>query len=86
MSTLKGKTTRKKPRIVVNNNIETPEDLKQAQRDIHLCIDIMYIQMQMFLVTVSKHIKYISIDPIKERSRQLVFVTLDKVFKVYNQA
>ena len=42
--------------------------------------------MQMFLVTVSKHIKYISIDPIKERSRYQVFISLDKVFKTYNKA
>ena len=42
--------------------------------------------MQMFLVTVSKHIKYITINPIKERSQHLVFVTLDKVFKIYNKA
>ena len=63
-----------------------PEELKQAQRDVHLCFDIMYIQIQMVLVTVSKNIKYISIDPIKERSRKLVSVTLDKVFKTYNQS
>ena len=69
VSTLKGKTTRKKPNIVVNEYIEVPEELMQAQRDAHLCVDIMYIPMQMFLVTVSKHIEYISIDPIKERSR-----------------
>ena len=86
VSTLKGKTTRKKPNVVINDYIEVPEELKQAQRDIELCIDIMYIQSQMFFVTVSKHIKYITIDPLAERSRKLVFLTLDKVFRVYNQA
>ena len=48
VSTLKGKTTRRKPNIVVNDYVEVPEALKKAQRDIHLCVNIMYIQMHFF--------------------------------------
>ena len=68
VSTLKGNTTRRKSNIVINDYLEVPEELKKAQVNMHLCVDIMYMQMQMFLVRVSKHIKYVTINPIKERS------------------
>ena len=80
VSTLKGKSTRKKPNPVVDDYIEVPDELKLAQKQIELCIDIMYIQEQMFFVTISKNIKYITIYPLKTRSRTVVYKYLDNIF------
>jgi hypothetical protein len=40
---LKGKTTRGKPSPVVSDYIEIPPELIQAQQDVVLCMDTMYI-------------------------------------------
>ena len=62
IASLKGKTTRKKPIPVIKDYVDIPTELKQLHKDVELCVDIMYIHNIMFLVTVSRKIKYITID------------------------
>ena len=64
INTLKGKTVRNKPIPVIQDYIKVPKEIKEIHHNIELCVDIMYIQKIIFLVTVSKKIKYITIDPI----------------------
>ena len=47
---LKGKTTRKKPNIVIKNYIEIPEELIMKQQDIVLCIDGIKVNGLLFLI------------------------------------
>ena len=61
LSALKGKSVRTKPRVVVKDYIEVPKELKVRNSEVELCADIMYIQKEMFLVTILKHIKFMCI-------------------------
>ena len=61
VSALKGKSTKKKPNMVVEDYVKVEELLKREHEVIHLCIDVMYIQLAMFFVTMSKHLKYITV-------------------------
>ena len=45
----------------------------------------MYIHNIMFLVTVSRKIKYVTIDPISSRSKSDIIIAFDNVFRIYNQ-
>ena len=45
---LKGKTTRRNPIPVVDNQIEIPRDLIRSQQGIHLCIDGMKVNGLVF--------------------------------------
>ena len=58
---IKGKSVRKKPKVVVNDYIEIPRGLIKAHQGIILCADIMFINEVAFLVTMSKHIRFITI-------------------------
>ena len=40
---LKGKSTRKKPRAVVNDYIEIPKEFIEAHKSVILFVDILYI-------------------------------------------
>ena len=56
--TVKGKTTRQCPHQLVNNVVSIPYELCDAQCNVCLYIDIMYIKGMPFLTTISKNIKY----------------------------
>ena len=53
---LKGKTTCKKPEIVIHDTISIPPELKLAQQDVTLCVDGFYVNKMMFLHTISENI------------------------------
>jgi hypothetical protein len=59
---LKGKTTRKNPTPVVSDIVEIPPELMEAQQDVDLCFDTMFINEMLFLTTVSKWIIYQTIN------------------------
>ena len=84
VSTLRGKTTRKKPLPAIKDYVEIPKELKAAHEYVELSADIMYINGITFLVTISKRIKYITVHCIKDRSKETVEDAFDKVFRNYN--
>jgi len=49
VSSLKGKSTRRKPKPVRKDNIEIPKELIMKHHDIQLCMDTMYINEKTFL-------------------------------------
>ena len=58
MPTMKGNTTRHHPCQLVSDIVSIPHELHDAQCNICLYIDIMYINGMPFLTTISKNIKY----------------------------
>jgi hypothetical protein len=43
IGSLKGKTARQKPALVIHDNIEIPNELVEAQREVTLCMDAMNV-------------------------------------------
>ena len=84
--TLKGKTVRSKPKIAVKDYIEIPFELKLAHQGIELCADVMYIQKLTFLVTISKNLKFVTIQFIKHRSKEDLIGGIKSVLATYNKA
>ena len=58
ISNIKGKTTRQCPHQLVSDVVSIPHKLHDAQCNVYLYIDIMYINGMAFLTTMSKNIKY----------------------------
>jgi hypothetical protein len=54
ISSLKGKTTKRKPALVISDYIEIPPELTIKQQDVTLCIDCMKIQ---WFVIFDNHIQ-----------------------------
>ena len=79
IGTLKGKTTRRKPLPVVSDYIEIPQELVNAQRDITLCIDGMYVNGLSFLSTISRNLYYRTAQYAEEHKE-----ALRSVLRVYN--
>jgi hypothetical protein len=58
IGSLKGKTTKKKPNLVVNDYIDIPQELISKQQTIVLCIDSIKVNILLFLTTISKNVCY----------------------------
>ena len=81
---LKGKTTRSKPKVVLRDHINVPQELKQQHQEVELCADIMCVQGTPFLVTVSKHIKLITVERLPNRKKMSLLEAFDSAFRVHN--
>ena len=86
MSTLKGKSTRKKPTPVREDIIEIPKELITQHRDVELCIDIMYVNECGMMTTIDRTIKFRAVLPMGNKTHEEYYGALDKVLRLYNEA
>ena len=83
---IRGKWTKQQPKKVVQTEVVIPAELIVKYRDIILCMDMMHISSETFLVTVDKTIKYRGCESIRGQSDNDHFRALKREFKVYNAA
>jgi hypothetical protein len=84
MSSLRGKSTRRKSTPVREDSIEIPEELILQNRKIDLCIDIMYVNKCGFMTTIDQTIQFRSALPIENRTHEEYYRVLDMVLRLYN--
>ena len=84
VSSLKGKSTRQKPKPVRADVIEIPQELVEKHRDIELCMDTMFINKEGMLTSIDRTIKFRSLVPIDSKKREEYFRALDVIFRKYN--
>ena len=82
--TLKRNTIRTKPKVVVNYYIDIPQEFKNTHQNIEFFSNITYMQGHMFIITISKIIKFISVQDITDRNIPILNKAFDKTFRVYN--
>mgnify|MGYP002176679840 FL=1 len=86
VSSLKGKSTRQKPKTVREDLIEIPKELISQHRNIELCMDTMYVNECGMLTAIDRTIKFRSLVPIETRQHEEYFRALDKILRHYNNA
>jgi len=83
---LKGKSTRKKPRVVTNDYIEIPKEFIDTHKSVVLFVDILHIDGVTFLLTLSKNMRLIAIWYIKDRKKASLLEAVDDTFINSNKA
>jgi hypothetical protein len=86
IASIKGKTTRRKPSPAVQNMVDIPPELINALRNVDLCFDTVHRNGMPFLSTISKRIKYRTIEWIPERIMKAYKNALKNIIKIYNTA
>ena len=86
ITALKGKSVCTKPAPVVKDYITVPPEIMEKHHKVDLCADIMFIQGLAFLTTITKQIKYRTIEYIPHRSAKALNTAFDTVFCIYNKA
>ena len=83
---LKGKTTRRKPDTVRGVVEPIPPSLMGQYRHVMLGADIMHVNGIPFFLTVSRHIKFGTIEPLINRKQEVLVNTMKAVVQIYRRA
>jgi hypothetical protein len=86
MSSLKGKSTRRKPKPVRSDLIEIPKEIITKHKDIDLCVDRMDVKECVMLAAIDQTIKFRSLIPMKTKQHNEYYRALDQIIRHYNQA
>jgi hypothetical protein len=78
MSSLKGKSTRCKPKPVRSDLIEIPKEIITKHHDIELCMDAMYVNECGMLTTINRTIKFRSLVPMNTKQHVKYYRALDQ--------
>ena len=62
LANLKGKTTKKTPLPVVTDHIKAPPEILNANKNVQLEADTMFVNKMPFLTSVSRHIKFATVE------------------------
>ena len=84
--TIKGKTTRQCPHQLVSNVVSTPHELCDAQCNVCLYIDIMYINGMPFLTTISKNIMYCTAMWVADHTAPTITSLVESTLKLNQRA
>jgi hypothetical protein len=71
LGSLKGKTVRHTGDRVRPEFEQVPVEIMERYRDVMICIDIMFVNKIPFLVTISRHIKFGTVEAIKSRKHKV---------------
>lgn len=83
---LKGKTTRRKPIPVRNDIVYIPPELIKIHRDVILCIDIMFADGMPLFVSISRSIKFTTIQSIPYRTHDTLCAAVQAISSLYKKA
>ena len=86
IGTLKGKTTRRAPPRVKEDNIEVPPELKAQHRDLVLCIDLMFVNGIVVLTSIDRSIRFRGLVPMKSKTKDEIYKAIDVILRHYNKA
>jgi hypothetical protein len=83
VGSLKGKTVRRKPEMIRQIVESLPTETMKRYRKVTLCIDVMYVNKIPMLVSLSRHIKFGTLEDIPSRSSKILLKGIKNVIKLY---
>ena len=84
IASLKGKTVRTKSVPVISDYIAVPEDVLQANKDVTFSADIMFVNKIPFFTTVSRDIKFTTVEGIEKRTTKQLAESTNNVRTLYS--
>ena len=82
---LKGKTTRRTPDIVKTDYVEVPRDILKIHKNVTLCGDIFFVNSYPFFVTLSRNIKFNTVEALKQMDTGVLIQACERVFNIYTR-
>ena len=74
-----------KPTSVNINYVNLPKDICERHKNVILSADIMFVNSIPFFITVSRHIKFTTVEPLDDRSDKTILAAIRNVVKLYKQ-
>ena len=85
IGSLKGKTTRRNPPIVDSPITSVLTNILERYRDVTLCVDIMYVNRVAMLVSISRNIKFGTIEAIPNRKSATIVNGVMGIRQIYRR-
>ena len=86
LSTVRGKTVRRAPARVQTDYIEVPRDFLLLVKNVTLLADVMFVNKVPFLITVSRKIKFITVEFLSSRTAKQLSKKLKRILRLYGRA
>jgi hypothetical protein len=87
MSSLKGKSTRRKPKPVGTDFIEIPKELIMKHHNVELCMDTMYVNECGMLTAIDPTITFRSLFPMNTKQHKEYYrAALNHILRHYNNS
>jgi hypothetical protein len=86
IGSIKGKTTRRKLKGIlgsVANNL--PKEIMETYRDVTLCIDIMFVNKIPFFLSISRIIRFITVEVLDNRKQASLIKALQHIYGIYRK-
>ena len=82
---LKGKTTRTHPTRLVTDYVKIPQSVPEKNKHVTLSIDIMYVNRIPFVTTISRNIKFTTVEAIQNRTKSQLVQSIKNVLPIYTK-
>jgi hypothetical protein len=86
VGSLQGKTTRKRPHIVRTVVMPLPPTIMSRYRAVTLCVDLMYVNGIPMLVSISRNIRFCTVEAVPNRSGDTLVKGIKNIAAVYKRA
>jgi hypothetical protein len=86
IAVLKGKTSQKTPGVVIQDIVTIPPELKLAQKEVTLCIDMFYVNKMPFFHTILEKINCQMTQWVPQQEVEQYQKALEVFLKIYVQA
>ena len=81
---LKGKTTRKKGKHFKTKLYAIPTEIMSKYQEVTICGDVMFVNQIPFLVTISRHLKFGTVEMLRKTNNATMVKAIEQVKQVYN--
>jgi hypothetical protein len=83
--TLKGKTTRKQPDMVVSNLIDIPKEFLYLHRNVAVTVDMFFVHNIPFFISLSDNICFTGTTHLENKSGKSLALAFQEIFTLYNR-
>ena len=80
---LKGEIVMQKPKPVLFRYVIIPKDILQVHRAVSVASDVVFINVMGFLVSISRHIKFVIVQYVGKRTTDNLSKSLENIKEVY---
>ena len=82
---MKGKSARRCPEAVVSDYVDIPKDIMRMDTGLEVSVDIMFVNKLDFLISVSRRLKFTTIEYISNSPEKELARPVNKIIDVYKQ-
>lgn len=86
VGSLKGKTARRRPHAVRQVIQPLPPEIMSRYQFVTICADVMYVNGVPFLVTLSRHIRFGTVEALASRRLPMLVSGIKNVLQIYRRA